>query len=267
MAAVEHRCDADVSANQADCRRSHGPGTSAVFSTVDGHWGTDGTNTVRTEALSDGVFAIAMTLLILDVRAPDHTAGELLAALVHQWPAYLGFLASFLYIAVIWRNHHAAFWRIDTIDRVLSWTNTGILLGAVLLPFPTAVLADAFREGNTNDERTAVVLYTAVAIFMSAMWMAFFWLLDRRIPMSDTADVMSWKAQARRPIVGISGYVIGASLGLAAHPALGLIILAIPIYYAVTSEGLHRYRSNPNPHTTQQAEPPRLGRDEPGSRT
>jgi uncharacterized membrane protein len=214
----------------------------------------DGPNSTRTEALSDGVFAIAMTLLVLDVRVPPHEGGMLHAELLRQWPAYVAFLASFLYIAVIWTNHHAAFRQITTVDRALGWANTAILLGAVVLPFPTAVLADAFRDGDPHDERTAVVLYAALAAFMSATWLAFFWLLDRRIPADTRLGATRWKVQARRPITGIIAYIVGAGLAVAVEPAIGLAVLAIPGYYAVTSEGVRR---SPRVRTGQ----PATGRD------
>jgi uncharacterized membrane protein len=201
-------------------------------------WAPVGPDTARTEVLSDGVFAIAMTLLVLDLRVPDHESGSLLTALLHQWPGYVSFLASFLYIAVIWTNHHGAFRQIDSMDRVLTWANIGILLGAVLLPFPTAVLADAFRAGSSEDERTAVVLYAAMAVFMSAMWIVFFWLLDRRSFTADRNHTVSWRAQVRRPIIGIIGYTVGAGLGVLIQPAFGLVVLLIPVYYAVTSDGI-----------------------------
>jgi uncharacterized membrane protein len=210
-------------------------------------------NTTRTEALSDGVFAIAMTLLVLDVRVPPHEGGLLRMELLRQWPVYVAFLASFLYIAVIWANHHAAFRQITTVDRALGWANTAILLGAVVLPFPTAVLADSFRAGDPHDERTAVVLYAALAVFMSATWLAFFWLLDRRIPADSCPGATPWKVQARRPITGIIGYFVGAGLAVAVQPAIGLAVLAIPGYYAITSEGLRR---SPRARTGQ----PRVGR-------
>jgi uncharacterized membrane protein len=206
------------------------------------NWVNFACNTIRTEALSDGVFAIAMTLLVLDLRVPDHETGSLLIGLLRQWPGYVSFLASFLYIAVIWTNHHGAFRRIASIDRVLSWANMGVLLGAVLLPFPTAVLADAFRAGSIEDERTAVVLYAALAVFMSTTWIVFFWVLHRRSSTTSSRDTVSWKAQVQRPIIGILCYIVGAGLGVLIHPAIGLVVLLIPVYYAVTSEGLRRPR-------------------------
>jgi uncharacterized membrane protein len=194
----------------------------------------------RAEALSDGVFAIAMTLLVLDLRTPTHRQGMLMRALLEQWPAYVGFLASFLYIGVIWTNHHATFRQIASMDRDVTWANLGILCGTVLLPFPTAVLADAFRGGSRADEQSAAILYAALAVFMSMAWLVLFFLLHRRsYPIPDDRSLASWRAQMRRPIVGSLGYALGAVLGLAVVPTTSLaVFVLVPIYYALTSEGL-----------------------------
>lgn len=213
------------------------------------------TNTIRTAALSDGVLAIAMTLLILDLHPPAHAPGTLLNELLRQWPAYLSFLASFLYIAVIRANHHAAFQRIPAIDRPLLWANTAVTLGAVMLPFPTSVLAGAFRDGNPNDERAAIVLYAGIAVMMSTSWIAFFWVLDRRNPHTDPNVGISWRTQAQRPVIGIIGYLTGVGLSFLAHPALGLTMLAIPIYYAATSEGLRHRRTTTRRASASAAKP------------
>ena len=69
-----------------------------------------------------------------------------------QWPAHISFLASFLFIGVTWTNHHATFRQISSADRGVTWANLGILCGTVLLPFPTGVVADAFRTGSHADE-------------------------------------------------------------------------------------------------------------------
>ena len=97
------------------------------------------TGTGRVEAFSDGVFAIVVTLLVLDLKEPEHAPGELLQALVKQWPAYLGYFASFLYVAVIWLNHHQAFIAIRRVDRGVHLANLTLLFTTALIPFPTAV--------------------------------------------------------------------------------------------------------------------------------
>jgi uncharacterized membrane protein len=207
---------------------------------LDAHAG----GTARTEGLSDGVFAIAMTVLVLDLRAPSSRRGTLLDGLVEQWPAYVSFLASFLYIAVIWTNHHATFRSIASTDRGVTWANLAILCGTVLLPFPTAVLADAFRDGGRADQQTAAILYAALAVLMSAAWLAFSFLLHRRSYRLPTdGSLASWRAQMRRPILGSLGYACGALLGVLLVPTASLLVFVlIPLYYALTSEGLRDAR-------------------------
>jgi len=100
----------------------------------------------RVEAFSDGVLAIAITLLVLDLHTaghPGHVGGDLLA----QWPTYLAYVASFIYIGVVWVNHHALFNRIASVDTGLLWCNLALLLAASVLPFPTAELAFAMGQG------------------------------------------------------------------------------------------------------------------------
>jgi len=196
--------------------------------------------TTRLETLSDGVFAIAMTLLVLDLRPPARQGTTLAKGLADQWPAYVGFVASFLFIAVVWTNHHATFREIHSTDRGLTWANLGILFGTVLLPFPTAVLADAFRGGIRADEQTAACLYAALAVLMTLAWLGLFFRLDRRsYPGPIDARLAPWRTQMLRPIVGSLGYTLGALLGFVIAPTLSLILfVAVPLYYAVTSEGL-----------------------------
>ena len=105
-------------------------------------------DTGRAEAFSDAVLAIVITLLVLDLQPPQHRAGQLLTALLDQWPTYLAYLTSFLYVGVVWLNHKAAFNRISQMDRGLHWANLAILLATSLLPFPTAVIADAVESAT-----------------------------------------------------------------------------------------------------------------------
>jgi uncharacterized membrane protein len=202
------------------------------------------TSMTRTEALSDAVFAIAMTLLVLDLRTPEFHEGQLFDGLLSQWPAYLSFLASFLFIAVVWTNHRATFRLIPSETRTVTWANIGILGGAVLLPFPTGVVADAFRYGSHADQRAAVALYAGLAIVMTLAWLALFYLLHRRsYPMRAGESRAPWKAQMRRPLIGTAGYVCGIVVGLVTVPIVSLFVfLLVPLYYALTSEGLRSAR-------------------------
>ena len=82
-------------------------------------------DTARVEAFSDGVLAIVITLLVLDLRVPAHEPGKLLDGLLDEWPTYVAFVTSFLYVGIVWLNHHAAFRRIRLVDRGLHWVNLG----------------------------------------------------------------------------------------------------------------------------------------------
>jgi uncharacterized membrane protein len=131
------------------------------------------TDTGRTTAFSDGVFAIIVTLLVLELGPPDHEPSRLRAELLRQWPLYLATATSFLNMAVVWLNK-AAFKRIISIDRGLHWLNLLVLFATALLPFPTAVIADAIHAGNAADEQTAVGLYALIGAALCASWLWFF---------------------------------------------------------------------------------------------
>ena len=95
----------------------------------------------RVEAFSDGVFAVAITLLVLQFAVPDVLSGKLLAALLAQWPLLITYIASFLTVGVIWVNHHTIFSGIKQADRTLQFINLILLLFVVLMPCPTQLLA------------------------------------------------------------------------------------------------------------------------------
>jgi uncharacterized membrane protein len=129
-------------------------------------------DTGRIEAFSDGVFAIAITLLIIEVHVPGRSHADALGhELLRLWPSYLGYLTSFLTIGVMWINHHYVFSLIDRVDRTMLLLNTTLLLMIAFVPFPTAVLAQ-FIE--TDGARAAAVLYgatlTITAINFFAWW-------------------------------------------------------------------------------------------------
>jgi uncharacterized membrane protein len=118
-------------------------------------------DTGRVEAFSDGVFAIAITLLVLDIKVTDFE--HLRTALVHEWPAYLAYVTSFLTVGSVWIAHHNLFSRLRYIDSTMLRLNLLLLMATAFLPFPTSVLAEALHTGHTA-ERTAVVFYGAAAL-------------------------------------------------------------------------------------------------------
>jgi uncharacterized membrane protein len=122
--------------------------------------------TSRLEAFSDGVLAIAITLLVIEIHPPEIGEDQTLAhALWQQWPSYAAYLVSFLTIGVIWLNHHRIFTQVARVDGPLLLLNLNLLLWTGLIPFPTAVVAEHLG-GVDEAAQTASALYGGVLLVM-----------------------------------------------------------------------------------------------------
>jgi len=138
----------------------------------DAHQSTAGEarETGRLEAFSDGVFAIAITLLILQIDVPLHSE-HLLRDLLHRWPSFLAYTLSFLVILIMWVNHHTIFRMISRIDRRFLILNGLLLMLITFLNYPTAVVADYLTSSHAS---TALVLYNGtfvvVALTFATLW-------------------------------------------------------------------------------------------------
>jgi uncharacterized membrane protein len=135
------------------------------------------TDTSRLEAFSDGVFAIAITLLVLNLVVPlsNDLKGPLLDALLKQWPAYLAYLISFLFVLVMWINHHTLFRYIRRSDHTLLLLNGLLLLFITLVPFPTRLLAEYLKSDvQLRDQRVAALVYNGtyvtIALAFNLLW-------------------------------------------------------------------------------------------------
>jgi uncharacterized membrane protein len=191
----------------------------------------------RVEAFSDGVFAIAITLLVLNLKAPA-SRGAVAHDLLAQWPAYVAYLASFGYIGVIWVNHHNLFTRIARVSGSLLWRNLALLLAMSVLPFPTAVVASAFQYRDIADERTAVIFYALVAGSAAATWLVLFHFLSRApYLLTNAAHAVFFAAERRRAVFGMVLYALSAVVAVW-YPVAGLVIACVlPLFYGVTSTG------------------------------
>jgi uncharacterized membrane protein len=126
----------------------------------------------RVEAFSDGVFAIAITLLVLTIPTPDdyqHLGSEL----ADHWPAYAAYLVSFAVIGIMWVNHHTVFSHFERVDRNLVYLNLALLATIVFLPYPTGIFGEALQQGE--GERVAAVVYSATMTVNAVLWAAL-WL-------------------------------------------------------------------------------------------
>jgi uncharacterized membrane protein len=129
----------------------------------------DESGTTRLETFSDGVFAIAATLLVLEIGIDSAGAHNLGQALLDLWPSYLAYVTSFLTIGIIWMNHHFCVETIARSDRTLMFLNLLLLLTVSFLPFPTRLVAEYLQKPG---EQTAVYAYAATFIVMSVIYNA-----------------------------------------------------------------------------------------------
>jgi uncharacterized membrane protein len=175
----------------------------------------------RLEAFSDGVFAIAVTLLILEVKVADD-GGSLAAQLRHAWPSYAAYAISFIVIGVMWINHHRMFTALVAVDHTVIVANLALLLVISFIPFPTKLLGEHLTAGTAADERTAVVLYGATMIAVSVVFPALWWSMMRNPALLKpriTPEVA--RAELRRNLVGFPTYVVITAVGFVA-PKLSL---------------------------------------------
>jgi uncharacterized membrane protein len=194
--------------------------------------------TARVEAFSDGVMAIAITLLILEIKVPEYEPGHLLGALGHIWPSYVAYLASFLTIGVIWMNHHAFFGRLRRVDHVIRWWNLMLLLGVSVLPFPTMILAENVVHGKGSDAAAAAALYGMAGVLMTVPWAPLWWRLVRRPELFEPGfDAAFARRESVRAYPGIVIYAICVGVGFVLPVAALILYLVVAIFYGITSQG------------------------------
>jgi len=183
----------------------------------------------RVEAFSDGVFAIAITLLILEIKVPEVEGDESLwGALGHQWPSYAAYVVSFLVIGIMWVNHHQVFSYVVRVDRPLMFLNLLLLLVVAAVPWPTAMLAEYLREEGTSHVAAAV--YSIVMVAMALSFQALWWHLTRTGHLFDErVDNAAARHTRARFALGTLAYpatvglaFVSAPLTLAAHGVIAV---------------------------------------------
>jgi uncharacterized membrane protein len=186
----------------------------------------------RVEAFSDGVFSIAITLLVLELAIPA-VRGEFLQELRDEWVSYVAYLAAFANIGVLWMGHHTAFSRIRAVDAGLLWRNLVLLLTVSVVPFPTAVIASAYRVGSPEDQAAAVVSYAVVGIASGVAWLLMFAYLRGHPTLSDPLSHAEF-FRPWEPLATLLGYAAAALIGWFVNPSIALaIFLVFPIIYVV----------------------------------
>jgi uncharacterized membrane protein len=186
----------------------------------------------RLEAFSDGVFAVAITLLVLNlaVAGPGHSNPPLLRQLGNLWPAFAAYVLSFFMIGIIWVNHHVVIRSFKAVDRTLLFLNLVLLLFVVLIPFATATVAD-YRLSDSKDGRVAMVLYGLVFLGMSVGFSSIFeWSLHGERRQQPLPPEARWAARARF-VAGGGVYVLAIVAALVNALAAFVIIALVAVYY------------------------------------
>jgi uncharacterized membrane protein len=194
-------------------------------------------STSRIEAFSDGVFAIAITLLVLEIHVPERPPHGLGRALLDQWPAYASYVVSFFVIGIIWVNHHAVFDHLEHADRPLLFLNLLLLLWIGLLPWPTNVLGTYMQEGGA-DERIAAVLYTGTMTLMGfsfgALWR---YAAGHGELLAQKLSAQEIRTSTRRFVVGAPIYGLAMLVALVNAPVCLAINALLAVYYALPAGG------------------------------
>ena len=185
-----------------------------------------GLSTGRLEALSDGVYAIAITLLVLDIAVPAHAGAHLLRSLAHQWPSYLAYVVSFSTIGASWLGHNVITEYLDRADAAFIRLNLLLLAFVAFLPFPTRLFADYI--GEDQPERVAATIYGIFLLLSSTL----LWVLWRYAVRANLADE-EVQLLTQRLTPGLGGYVVLIVLGLFV-PVIAVVgYLAIALYYVI----------------------------------
>ena len=183
----------------------------------------DEAGTTRLEAFSDGVFAIAATLLVLEISVDTRNGGTLGSELLKIWPSYLAYVMSFLTIGVIWINHH------HCVDRPFLFTNTLLLLVVSFIPFPTKLVAQYLQKPG---EESAVLAYSATLLLMAVLY-NIWWHYARRNRrlIGDRVPDSRLRAVDRAFDPGVPAYAIVLAVAFVSPLASVIITLCIAAFY------------------------------------
>ncbi|MFF9767764.1 TMEM175 family protein [Streptomyces sp. NPDC014636] len=203
----------------------------------------------RVEAFSDGVFAIAITLLVLDIKVPEADEhGGLWHALGAQWPSYAAYVVSFLVVGIMWINHHQIFSHVARVDRTLMFLNLLLLMVVSAVPWPTAMLAEYLREGTASHAAAAV--YSLVMVVMALAFQALWWHLTRTGHLFDAdVDVTAARATRIRFALGSLGYPLAVGLAFVSAPVTLAAHGLLALYYGFNQVPVPT-RKNPATQTT-----------------
>jgi uncharacterized membrane protein len=186
----------------------------------------------RVESFSDGVFAVAITVLVFNLLPiATATAGSLTAdKLLHHWPAYLAYAVSFLTIGIMWLNHHTMLTAVSRVNRAVLVLNLLLLMGVVAIPFPTALVADHLNESHAGSVATVAygLVMIAISIGYGSLWI---YLAAHQHELGARRTVRAPRLSTVRFTAGNAGYVGGTIIAVF-YPVAALVIFGLlAVYY------------------------------------
>jgi uncharacterized membrane protein len=193
--------------------------------------------TGRLEAFSDGVFAIAITLLALELKVPHSESGQVtpatvLSGLAHQWPSYFAFITSFFTVLIMWVHHHAIFRLVRRVDVTLLFANGFLLMLVTVVPFPTAIVAEYLR---TPAAAAACTFYAGFFVLISIGFWVLLWAAFRPLVLDPAAKPATVERLRRSYRLGPPLYLAATVAGpFSPWLAMG-ICSALWIVWAVTT--------------------------------
>jgi uncharacterized membrane protein len=183
----------------------------------------------RLEAFSDGVFAIAITLLILDVAVTP--GGSPLEEVLAAWPSYVGYVVSFMTIGVAWVGHTALTDELDRVDPVFLRLNLLLLLVVVFLPFPTTLVTEAL--GDRDAERVAATVYGVTLLAIRLLGMALDKYAQREGLYKTFTEDVELDRSRRKAAAGVILYVVAIVTGLVLPGIAVAVYFAIALYLVI----------------------------------
>ena len=189
----------------------------------------DDGGTTRLETFSDGVFAIAATLLVLELGVHAANGRELGHALLDAWPSYLAYVTSFLIIGIIWVNHHHCVTLISRVDRPFLFINILLLLSVSFIPFPTRLVAQYLQQPG---ERPAAYAYAATLLVMALLY-KIWWRYargERRLIGANVPDA-ALRAVDRAFNPGVPSYAITFTVAIFSPLASVILTLVLAAFY------------------------------------
>ena len=188
--------------------------------------------TARLETFADGVFAIAATLLIIDVTA-DAPGGALGHAVLHAWPEYAAYAVSFVTIGIMWLNHHTCMRQIGGIDRTFMTINLVLLMCIAFVPYPTRLIAAHFHDdGLRAAALTYGITLTTTAVCFSSFW---YYAVHRGRLVAEDADPRVIAGISRSYLPGIAFYGGATLIALVSPTAAVVLFAAIAAFYVLES--------------------------------